>query len=317
MLKQLRSKRQSSGLLMLLLMLTWQVGQPLHAATLYWDADTIALGDSITGQSLGGSGTWNTTNTNWWDGSSSTDTTAVFGSGDTAVVSGLGGIVQLTAPFSLGGITFSQTPAGSSFNITGDGTTATKLTLQGAASAPGTLAVNVAGTDTISAIIAGANGLNYSSTTTGTLILSGANTFAGTINITSGTLAAFSDGNLGAATNGITFNGTTAAGLTLFAPSVLNASRAITLSNTGGAVALLSSTGAAAQVVLGQVTGAGTFAVANAGTTYLLNATNNNSGILWAQSGIVSVNALPDASGYGNIKLGNAGSSVLSLKFFT
>ena len=309
MLKQFRSKRQPFGLSMVLLMLTWQVGQPLQAATLYWDADTIALGDSITGANLGGSGTWNTTNTNWWDGSSSTDTIAAFGSGDTAVVSGLGGIVLLSSPFSLGGITFNQTPAGSSFNITGDGTTATQLTLQGTGAAAGTLAVNVAGTDTISAIIAGANGLNYSSTTTGTLLLSGANTFSGTINISSGTLAAFSDANLGASTNDITFNGSTAAGLTLNAPSVLNASRTITLSNTGGAVALLTSTGAAAQVVLGQVTGAGTFAIANAGTTYLLNATNNNTGILWAQSGIVSVNALPDASGYGNIKLGNGGST--------
>jgi len=206
MLKQLRSKRQPFGLSMVLLMLTWQVGQPLQAATLYWDADTIALSNSITGANIGGSGTWNTTNTNWWDGASSTDTIASFGSGDTAVFSGLGGIVQLTSPFSLGGITFSQTPAGSTFNITGDGTTATQLTLQGAGSAPGALAVNVAGTDTISAIIAGANGLNYSSTTTGTLLLSGANTFSGTINISSGTLAAFSDANLGAAANGITFN---------------------------------------------------------------------------------------------------------------
>ena len=103
MLKQLRSKRQPFGLLMVLLMLTWQVGQPLQAALFYWDADTIALGDSITGQSLGGSGTWNTTNTNWWDGSSGTDAIAAFGSGDTAVFSGLGGIVQLSAPFSLGG----------------------------------------------------------------------------------------------------------------------------------------------------------------------------------------------------------------------
>ena len=305
MLKQLRSKRQPFGLLMLLLMLTWQVGQPLHAATLYWDADTQAFGDTITGQNLGGSGTWNTTNTNWWDGSSSSDTIASFGSGDTAVFSGLGGIVLLGSPFSLGGITFSQTPAGSTFNVTGDGTTATQLTLQGASA----LAVNVAGTDTISAIIAGANGLNYSSTTTGTLLLSGANTFSGTINISSGTLAAFSDANLGAAANGITFNGSAAAGLTLNAPAVLNASRTITLSNTGGAVALLSSTGAASQVVLGQVTGAGTFAIANVGTTYLLNSTNNNSGILWAQTGLVSLNVLSDVSGNGNVKLGSGGST--------
>jgi autotransporter-associated beta strand protein len=301
----LRAFRRSIGLMLMVLMLTWQIGQPLHAATLYWDADTQAFGDNITGQNLGGSGTWNTTNTNWWDGSSSTDTIAAFGSGDTAVFGGLGGIVLLNSAFSLGGITFNQTPAGSTFNITGDGTTATQLTLQGTGAAAGSLAVNVAGTDTISAIIAGTNGLNYSSTTTGTLLLSGANTFSGTINISSGTLAAFTDANLGATTNGITFNGSAAAGLTLNMPSVLNASRTITLSNTGGSVASLSSTGAAAQVVLGQVTGAGTFAIANAGTTYLLNSTNNTTGILWAQSGLVSLNVLSDASGNGNVKLGS------------
>lgn len=291
---------------MMLLMFSWQVGQPLTAATLYWDADGVLPGNSLTtGAGLGGSGIWNTSLPYWWDGNV-TEASATFTSGDTAVFMGLGGVVQLGSPVTLGSLTFGQSVGASGFNITGDGTAGSNtLTLAGAAS----IAVNAAGADTISAVIAGSSGLNLSSTTTGTLVLSGANTFSGNINISSGTLGIFADANLGNAANDITFNGSLAAGLMFNAPVTLGAGRTITLGNTGGAVALLSSNGAAAQVVLGQVTGAGTLAVANAGTTYLLNTGNNNTGILWAQSGTVSLSTLLDGAGNGNVRLGSAGTT--------
>lgn len=215
-------------------------------------------------------------------------------------------MVQLGAPITLGSIIFGQSIGASGFNITGDGTAGSNsLTLAGTAA----IAVNVSGTDTISAVIAGSNGLNFSSTTNGRLNLTGANTYSGTTTISSGTLSIFADANLGNAGNDITFNGSAAAGLMLNAPMVLGSGRTITLNNTGGAVALLSSNGTAAQVVLGQVTGAGTLAVANAGTTYLLNTANNATGILWAQTGTVSLSTLTDASGNGNIKLGSGTST--------
>jgi len=292
--------------MMILLMAVWQVGQPLAAATVYWDADAVAAGNSsISGMGLGGSGTWNTTLANWWDGSSP-DAAFTFSSGDTVIFTGLGGLVQLGAPVTLGTLIFGQNIAASGFNLTGDGTAGSnKLTLAGTAA----IAVNVAGADTISAVIAGSSGLNLSSTTTGTLILTGANTYSGTTTISSGTLSIFADANLGDSANDITFNGSTAAGLMLNTPVVLGSGRTITLNNTGGAVALLSSNGAAAQVVLGKVTGAGTLAVANAGITYLLNTTNDSTGILWAQSGTISLSTLPDAAGNGNIKLGAGGTT--------
>jgi len=288
--------------LMMMLIFSWQIGQPLAAATLYWDEDAaVSRNSSVTGAGLGGSGIWNTTLPYWWDGSS-TDAPVTFTSADTALFTGLGGMVQLGAPITLGSIIFSQSIGASGFNLTGDGTAGSNsLTLAGAAA----IAVNVSGTDTISAVIAGSNGLNFSSTTNGRLNLTAANTYSGTTTINSGTVSIFADANLGSSGNDITFYGSTAAGLMLNAPMVLGAGRTITLNNTGGAVALLSSNGTAAQVVLGQVTGAGTFAVANAGTTYLLNTTNNATGILWAQSGTVSLSTLTDASGNGNIKLGS------------
>src|SRR5690349_5300150 len=40
------------------------------ASDSYWDADTVAAGNSAsTGSNLGGTGTWDVATTNWWDGS--------------------------------------------------------------------------------------------------------------------------------------------------------------------------------------------------------------------------------------------------------
>ena len=45
-------------------------GVPLQAATYYWDTDSSLAGNLITGEGLGGSGTWDPGATNWWDGAS-------------------------------------------------------------------------------------------------------------------------------------------------------------------------------------------------------------------------------------------------------
>ncbi len=66
-MKYLRAHRTVIHCLMIVLMASWQIGQPLQAATFYWDADGSAAGNSITGTNLGGTGAWDTTTTNWWD----------------------------------------------------------------------------------------------------------------------------------------------------------------------------------------------------------------------------------------------------------
>ena len=268
------------------------------AATLYWDADGNVAGDSTTtGVGLGGNGNWDTGSALWWDGSSGSLTTWPNSGSDTAIFTGAAGSVLLNAPISVATLTFNT----AGFNLTGDGTAGSNtLTLSGAAPA---IQVNVAGVDTISAVLAGSGGLNLSSTTTGTLSLTGAaNTFSGVVTITSGTLAITADGSLGNAANDITFSGTTD-GLTLATGVTLNSARTLTL--TSGATATLTSASNGNISVAGQITGAGNLTVVNTGTTFLTNAANNFTGTLWVQSGTVSADSLTDAVGAGNIKLGN------------
>jgi len=67
-MKQLRAHRTVIHYLMIALMAFWQIGQPLQAATFYWDSDATSGGNiAATGAGLGGAGTWDTTTANWWD----------------------------------------------------------------------------------------------------------------------------------------------------------------------------------------------------------------------------------------------------------
>ena len=78
------------------------------AATLFWDGGTTNIAGNGNGASAGGVGNWDTTITNWdagavpyvaWDNANL----------DTAVFGGTAGIVTLTAPIIVGGLTFSHT----------------------------------------------------------------------------------------------------------------------------------------------------------------------------------------------------------------
>src|SRR5439155_17530529 len=45
-------------------------GRAVQAGTLFWDTDGSIVGNNASsGANLGGSGTWNNTDTNWWDSS--------------------------------------------------------------------------------------------------------------------------------------------------------------------------------------------------------------------------------------------------------
>jgi hypothetical protein len=84
-MKFLRMHRPFISALMMMLIFSWQIGQPLAAATLYWDEDAaVSRNSSVTGAGLGGSGIWNTTLPYWWDGSS-TDAPVTFTSADTVL----------------------------------------------------------------------------------------------------------------------------------------------------------------------------------------------------------------------------------------
>ena len=63
----IRRNRRTISLFLSVLMFTWQIGQPLIGATLYWDADASSAGNLIDGTNLGGTGNWDTSTANWWD----------------------------------------------------------------------------------------------------------------------------------------------------------------------------------------------------------------------------------------------------------
>jgi len=144
----------------------------LNAASVTYDANTT----TTAAQDGAGAG-WNTTNTNFWNGTAdvawpnTTSDTAVFGAGTGAGAAGTVTVGTVTT----NNITFNA-PGSGNYTLAGGtitlgGTTPTITSIPNA---------------TISAVLAGTSGLAVTSTgtATGTLTLSGANTYSGTTTIT-------------------------------------------------------------------------------------------------------------------------------------
>ena len=111
---------------------------PAQAANLTWDPTGVPTSPA------GGSGTWNTTNSNWSNGTN--DSVWSNANNDNAVFGGTAGTVTLGAPVTVNNLTFSSTSSG--YNITGS-----TLTINGIITAGG------AGSTSISSTITGTNGL--------------------------------------------------------------------------------------------------------------------------------------------------------------
>ncbi len=210
----LRAFRRSLGTLMFVLMLSWQVGQPLQAATLYWDTDTNAANNNVgTGAGLGGAGNWNnslsgTPLQNWFNGTS--DTSWVNENNDTAVFRGAAGTVTLTDNVTVGGLMFNTTA------YTINGTTNSKTLTFGAANNLITLnniaaATITSGVSSVASSNVTLSGGIYGGQTAGTLTFNGTQNgtgWSGTTTINNGMTMALAASNLAlAATTGITLNG--------------------------------------------------------------------------------------------------------------
>lgn len=161
----------------------------------FWNGSTTAADGTI----HGGSGTWNTTATNWtnatgqfsgpWDG-----TLGVFAApGGTVTIDNTGGAVgadslQFAANgYTVGGGVLTLTGPSPTIRV-GDGT-----------------AGGAAMTTTINSVIAGGSGLRK--TDLGTLVLTGANTFTGVLQVLGGTVQVGADANLGGAGQSVVMNG--------------------------------------------------------------------------------------------------------------
>jgi fibronectin-binding autotransporter adhesin len=165
-------------------------GGPAQARTLYWDTDGSTAGNNVsTGANLGGSGTWSTAVTNWWD--ATIGALQSWTDNSNAVFWGTAGTVT-AATVSPNSVTFKTT----GYSI-GSGT----LTMVGSLSNYFTVDSNV--TATISSTIAGTNTLVKLGA--GTLILSNTNNINTATNTAGGwriegggTLRILGDASLGA-----------------------------------------------------------------------------------------------------------------------
>ena len=156
----------------------------MNAATFYWDTDTSTSGNSILdGTNLGGTGTWDTTTDNWWDGAGVSLVDWPNLNTDLAVFSGAypaNGIpVTNTVTLSTGLITNGLSFLRSGYVLTGG-----DLTLAG--TNPG-IRINLGESATITSPLSGTNGLTLSGG--GSLRLTGNNSgLTGAVTIAGGSL---------------------------------------------------------------------------------------------------------------------------------
>ena len=169
-------------------------------------------------------------------------------SGETLIFADTAGTVTVS-----GGVTVSN---GMTFQSTGYTLDQSTITLAGATVANNAITTDSGVTATISSVLAGATGVTKAGA--GSLILSASNTFSGNIAISAGTLQIASDSALGNTANDIVNNGTLKATGTVS----LNAGR--------------------------DITGSGTFDIAN-GTTLTVNGNINNTATTLANTGTLDL----------------------------
>ncbi|MFZ5664193.1 MAG: autotransporter-associated beta strand repeat-containing protein [Pseudomonadota bacterium] len=253
---------------------------------LYWDGtDTTAASSAITGN--GGSGTWNSTSTNW---TSAPGFSTAFGwNSQTGVFAGAaGGTVQVSGTqafqqlrFETGGYVLDTAPGGGALATTG-----------------GTSVIDVsAGLGaTINAPIQGTAGITKVGA--GTLTLGGFNSYAGLTSIAAGTLALSSGGTIvGAVDNGASFaNAGNVRGQVTNRASLTSTGRL-----DGGLVN--------AATGIANLSGVWNGAISNAGTVRLSGLTSGNVAFNQQGSGLFdlagSFASIGSLAGSGSVQLGS------------
>ncbi|EMF0716275.1 autotransporter-associated beta strand repeat-containing protein [Citrobacter freundii] len=227
-----------------------------NASTLIW---------SPTGQSSGGSGTWDTSSSAWYNGTITMPWNNA--AGDSAWFGAPGGTVTLAGLIRIQDLSF-----------TTDGYILTGGTLD-TFSSQSLVNVSSGATATINSLISGSGMLAL--TGGGKLILTGANTYAGGTAVSGGSvLEVSSDSNLGAAAGVLTLGNPSTMG-TLNITGAFNGTRNVTLNLGGGNINV--SPGVTA-TFNGVVSGSGALNLTGTGTT-VLNGANTWTGTTTIGSG--------------------------------
>jgi len=271
---------------------------------LYWDSNTAA--------GLGGDGTWSSllTDTEWTTNASGTATDGPYAWGTTSGTDYYAG-AGLTANFTgtAGTVTVSgtvQTHKGIEISTTGYTLSSGTINLAGANATANTITVTT-GTSTISSVLTGSNGLTKNGT--GTLALSGANTYGENTQINAGALAISHADALGS----------TAAGTTVASGAALELSGGITIGaeplnltgtgiSTGGALRNTSGTNS----LSGAITLAGATRInSDAGTLTLSGGISGTQNLTFGGAGDTTVNSIIGTS-TGTLTKDGAGTLTLS-----
>jgi fibronectin-binding autotransporter adhesin len=256
-------------------LLTGIVAGPANGADRFWDVNGTAIG-------RGGTGTWDLTSPLWspnGDGVSGPYSPWNNGALDDAFFGDTAGTVTLGEPITVHNIIFETNGY-----VLGDGT----LTLDGVAP---TIVTNPGVTTTINSIIAGSTGLTKDGT--GTLSLTGVNTFAGDVDINTGRLIVNGDPALGNAGNMINM----AAGARLDAGTTGGdlANRTVNLVGTGDHVIAGAGVGSAFFTGAGSLNATGSVNMSNDANDYTGRTAFTGSGV----STFTSIGNLGETSSLG------------------